>query len=256
VKPQYKTTAMIFALASSYMAIVMYVIIQNGDGPLPSWFPWFCISYMLGSMLAAEAYSRRVHRNDKPIKINPMAKRAIMGHAGYIVAVQLGLFLWGAYKTFSGQLDWHRSAPAGAFFLALITLLSRSIYKISKIPTQDTNAISIPAFHAQMSGHVRHSDGSSMPNVGVILIDANGYNTARTDASGKFKFDDLKPGDYVVGINLPGAPAWKYDCGAGASEIPPASLYYNGVTERSDALVIKLATDEKRHDIDFIAPPQ
>jgi hypothetical protein len=234
----------------------MYICIQNVDGLLPSWFPWFCLSYMLGSMLIVSAYSRRIHRNDKPIKIRPSVKWGIVGYEGYLIALWSGLFLWIAYRGFTGQLGWRTAVPLDAFLLAFITLFSRELYKLSKIPTQDTNAVNIPAFHAQISGHVRHSGGSSMSNVDVMLIDADGYNTTHTDASGKFKFDELKPGDYVVGINLPGARAWKYDCGAGASEIPPASLYYNGVTERSDALVIKLATDEKRLDLDFIAPPQ
>ena len=34
------------------------------------------------------------------------------------------------------------------------------------------------------------------------------------------------PGKYVVGINLPGAPAWKNVGCAGACVVPPASLYY------------------------------
>ncbi len=110
--------------------------------------------------------------------------------------------------------------------------------------------------HAQISGHVHHSDGSPMPNVWVILIEPDGssYNTTHTDASGYFTFDSLGPGDYVVGINLPGAPAWKDAGCSGACEVPHASLYYNGVTERSHALVIKLATDEKRQDLNFTAP--
>jgi hypothetical protein len=112
--------------------------------------------------------------------------------------------------------------------------------------------------HAQISGHVHHSDGSLMPDVAVMLIDGDGsgYNTTHTDTRGYFTFDGLRPGDYVVAINLPSAPAWKHEMCGGACEVPPASLYYNGVAERAHALLIKLATDEKRHDLDFIAPPQ
>jgi hypothetical protein len=110
--------------------------------------------------------------------------------------------------------------------------------------------------HAQISGHVRQSDGSSIPGVGVMLIepDNTSYNTTQTDERGYFNFDGLRPGDYVVGINLPGAPAWKYAGCGGACVVPPASMYYYGTAERTKALVIKLATDEKRQDIDFIAP--
>jgi hypothetical protein len=112
--------------------------------------------------------------------------------------------------------------------------------------------------HAQISGHVHHPDGSAMPDVPVMLIEPDGdgssYNTTHTDAHGYFTFNGLRPGDYVVAINLPGAPAWKHEMCGGACEIPPASLYYNGVAERAHAQVIKLATDEKRLDIDFTAP--
>jgi hypothetical protein len=114
--------------------------------------------------------------------------------------------------------------------------------------------------HAQISGHVHNSDGSPMADVPVIRIEPDGdgssYNTTRTDESGYFTFNGLRPGDYVIGINLPGAPEWKYGACGGACEVPPVSLYYNGVRERAHALVIHLATDEKRHDIDITAPPK
>jgi hypothetical protein len=114
--------------------------------------------------------------------------------------------------------------------------------------------------HAQISGHVYHSDGSPMADVPVMLIEPDGdgssYNTTITDAHGYFTFNSLRPGEYTVGINLPGAPPWKYGGCGGACEVPPASLYYNAVAERPHALVIMLATDEKRLDVDFNVPPQ
>ena len=62
----------------------------------------------------------------------------------------------------------------------------------------------------------------------------------------------LRPGKYVVGLNLPGAPKWEYAGQAGADVVPPpASLYYPGVPTRSAASVINLADDDKRNDIDF-----
>jgi hypothetical protein len=110
--------------------------------------------------------------------------------------------------------------------------------------------------HAQISGHVHHSDGSPMQNVDVILIRADNtlYNTTQADASGAFNFNSLRPGKYVVGLNLPGAPAWKYAGCGGGCDVPPASMYFNGAMERSHAHIIMLGTDEKRHDIDFTAP--
>jgi hypothetical protein len=68
--------------------------------------------------------------------------------------------------------------------------------------------------------------------------------------------ESMSSGKYVVGINLPGAPAWKYGGCGGVCEIPRASLYYSNVRSSSDALVVNLATDEKRDDIDFTVPAE
>jgi len=110
--------------------------------------------------------------------------------------------------------------------------------------------------HTRLSGHVKHSDGSPAPKIAVLIIheDGSGYSTQVTDVYGYFHQDSLRPGKYLVGINLPGTPAWKnYGCsGACQDQIPNASLYYPGMQNRSDALVINLATGEKRDDIDFI----
>jgi hypothetical protein len=112
--------------------------------------------------------------------------------------------------------------------------------------------------HAQISGRVKHSDGSPVPKVAVIIIyeDGSGFNTITSDAHGYFHSDGMVPGKYVVGINLPGSPAWKVASCGGACETPLASLYYGGMHSRSDALVIALAEDEQRKDIDFVVPVQ
>lgn len=110
--------------------------------------------------------------------------------------------------------------------------------------------------HARLGGHVRRSDGSPVPSVDVIIVSADDswFVTSQADARGYFTFDSLKSGEYVVGINLPGAPSWEYGSAAGPGVAPrTASLYYGGATERSGALVITLAADEKRDDVDFIA---
>jgi len=113
--------------------------------------------------------------------------------------------------------------------------------------------------HAQLGGPVQRSDGSPMPQVDVLIMseDESWFTTEKSDARGYFHINSLQPGKYVVGINLPGAPAWKYGSGAGVGVNPPAaSLYYPGMRNRSDALVVSLTTDEKRDDIDFIVPLQ
>jgi hypothetical protein len=109
--------------------------------------------------------------------------------------------------------------------------------------------------HAELGGHVRRSDGSSLPAVDVLIVseDQTWFTTTKADERGHFRIDMVQPGKYVVGINLPGAPPWKLGGGAGPGlDIPPASLYYPGVQSRSAALAITLAEDQKRDDIDFV----
>jgi hypothetical protein len=113
--------------------------------------------------------------------------------------------------------------------------------------------------HAQLGGHVKHSDGSSVPKVPVLIMyeDGSWFTTEESDADGYFRSDGMRPGRYVVGINLPGAAPWKNAGGAGANVAPrTAPLFYPGMHNRSDALVITLADDEKRDDINFVIPTQ
>ena len=111
--------------------------------------------------------------------------------------------------------------------------------------------------HAYIGGHLKRSDGSPVANAPVFIMDGDGYNTTESDSDGFFQSDDMRPGKYVVGLNLPDAPAWKYGaCGGAGCEAPPIYLYYPGMHNRSDALVINLAEDEKRDDIDFTIPLQ
>lgn len=112
--------------------------------------------------------------------------------------------------------------------------------------------------HAQLGGHLQHSDGSAAAQVPVLImtVDEQWFTTQKSNAQGYFRFDPLPPGKYVVAINLPGGSEWKLDGCAGACKdrIPAASLYYPNMQNRADAIAINLATDEKRDDIDFALP--
>jgi Carboxypeptidase regulatory-like domain len=111
--------------------------------------------------------------------------------------------------------------------------------------------------HARLEGHVRYPDGSSVPRMGVLLTSEDGswWHILNADALGHFRFDSLPPGKYVLGVSMPNAPPWKY--GAAGTGAPPAALqYYPGVSDRSSALVVTLAEDEERDDIDFVVPTQ
>jgi hypothetical protein len=108
--------------------------------------------------------------------------------------------------------------------------------------------------HAQLGGHVKHADGSPVANVQVFIMnqDEHGFNSSTSDEHGRFRFESLRPGKYVVGIGQPGAPPSKvFSCGGEGCEAPPVSSYYPSTQNRSDASAISLDTDEKRNDIDF-----
>jgi hypothetical protein len=109
---------------------------------------------------------------------------------------------------------------------------------------------------AELGGYVRRPNGAALANVPVIMITAdNSWTTLETNENGYFSFGGLRPGEYVVGINLPGAPAWEFVGSTGPGVPPPsASLYYGGATDRASATVLELGDDEKRDNLDFIVP--
>ena len=149
----------------------------------------------------------------------------------------------GEYKITSGRVGSYRPDDSGA--------------RVGAGECWDVTLTRSP--HGRVGGHVRHADGSPVPDVDVVIMSADNswYQTDRADAGGRFRFDSMDPGEYVVAINLPGAPPWA-DGGGGGPGVAPktASMYYGGATARSGALVITLTADEKRDDLDFIAPPQ
>jgi len=110
--------------------------------------------------------------------------------------------------------------------------------------------------HAQISGHLKHPDGSLAVHVPVRIIDADGsgFNTIESDAHGYFHSDGMTAGKYLVAINSPGAPRWENSACGGVCEFPAGALYYPWMHDRSEALVIDLSEDEKRNNIDFTIP--
>ena len=68
-------------------------------------------------------------------------------------------------------------------------------------------------------------------------------------------FDSQEPGQYVLGLNYPGRADWFDGGGAGTGvKLPPATLFYPGVRDRSSAPTIQLASDEKLDKLDFAVP--
>jgi hypothetical protein len=138
VAPQLKTTWLTVALILPLLGLAMYMGVKYGDDPFPAWFRWFEVSYIIGMIVIVSAYGRRIRRNSSPAKFTSKSKRKITRGSGYLILIWSCTFLWISYTTIAGKLDWWKGVPAGAFLLALIILLARSLFKIRTIPTQDT----------------------------------------------------------------------------------------------------------------------
>jgi Carboxypeptidase regulatory-like domain len=111
--------------------------------------------------------------------------------------------------------------------------------------------------HTEIGGQVRRSDGTPIASVYVVLMKADntGYETTETDEKGRFMFAGEVPGKYVLGFDFPPRPDWVNSGGAGVGvRIPSVSAFYPGVPDRSKARVIRLATDEKLENLDFMVP--
>lgn len=130
--PKKMVLALAFALILPYIAIVTYFALRVQEHPLPIWFPYFGMPYILGTMIVVMIFSRIVHRGIAvEQKETPRSAWLWLGRAwmAYLVAVWSGLFIWGAYLTLKGSLQWRRSVPAGAFLLAFIILFAWALNK-------------------------------------------------------------------------------------------------------------------------------
>jgi hypothetical protein len=111
---------------------------------------------------------------------------------------------------------------------------------------------------ASIAGHVRWPSEKPAAKATVMLIDADnsGFNSTETDADGRFSFTEQRPGKYVVGARIPGAPKPKsWACGGNcASELPEELYFYGNSTERRGALEFTLGEGEERNDIDVTLP--
>ena len=122
MKPKTKILALTFGLILPYLALAMYFALRIQEHPLPTWFPYFGLSYILGTIVVVMVFSRKIHGDAQPTTVQKRASAlrwAGRVWMGYLVAVWAGLFLWGAYQTISGNLKWQRALPAGAFLTSV-----------------------------------------------------------------------------------------------------------------------------------------
>jgi len=131
MKPKVKTLILMFGLILPYMAVVMYFALRIQERPLPTWFPYFGLSYILGTVILVTVFSRRFQRTAQPQsseKQRPALRWILRAWAGYLLVVWSGGFVWGLYETIIGKLEWQRAIPAGVFLLAFIAIFSRALY--------------------------------------------------------------------------------------------------------------------------------
>jgi len=122
-----------------YFCLVTYFVLRIQEHPLPTWFPYFALCYLLGSMILVVAFSRKIARGEQSqsLQKSQAARRSMLRTwAGYLIAVWAVLFLYGAYQTVMGRLEWQRTLPAGAFLLAFIGLFGRLLYVDIRPPSQ------------------------------------------------------------------------------------------------------------------------
>ena len=118
------------------------------------------------------------------------------------------------------------------------------------------NFLAVPV--ARIEGRLVDSDNRPVPNV---LVEIDGIPPTNqphpilrplTDANGKFYYDNLEIGEYILGVNLttpPFAHDW-YD-----KRSPLARSYYPGVADRSQAAVVTLERGRNREDLTIHLPP-
>lgn len=112
-----------------YAAVVMYFSFRIQAHPFPTWFPYFGLAYMLGTISLVVLFGRRISGSAQSASADPAQRQGLKLWAGYLILVWSGLFLWGAYRTFEGTLAWQRALPLGVFLLAFIALFSRLLYR-------------------------------------------------------------------------------------------------------------------------------
>jgi hypothetical protein len=139
LKPKTKTVLVTLGVFLPYFVIAFYFAFRIQRHPLPAWFPYFGLSYMLAGLILIPMITRRISRGAQPqipAAPQPVRQLALRAYAGYLILIWSGLFLYGAYLTIIGNLEWRRAIPAGAFLLAFIALFSRLLYTDIKHPSR------------------------------------------------------------------------------------------------------------------------
>ena len=106
----------------------------------------------------------------------------------------------------------------------------------------------------RLAGSLVGADGNSVAGVYLSLrpriepdVSYPVGTQTKTDATGRFEFRGLDPGEYVLGVNLDSAPS---------PDNPYSPLYYPGVLDRAGATVFSIGAGRAPElDAPFVLPP-
>ncbi len=119
-------------------------------------------------------------------------------------------------------------------------------------------AVSFYVFdNGRVGGRVLDAEGKPLAGLSVAVVDAEGKNPefqygrhVNTDAEGRYKFEGLPPGRYLLGVHLAGFPQPDDPTNA------YARTYYPGVARAEEAEVIELKAGEELKGRDLRLPPR
>jgi len=113
--------------------------------------------------------------------------------------------------------------------------------------------------NGRIGGRVLDAEGKAVPRLNVAVVGAGGYKNveldrysrhAQTDEEGRYRFEGLSPGRYLLGIHLafypqPDDPTNAY-----------ARTFYPGVARAEEAEVLELRAGEELNGRDLRLPPR
>lgn len=112
--------------------------------------------------------------------------------------------------------------------------------------------------NGRIAGRVLDAKGKPVPRLNVTVVDADGRNPdisrygrhAQTDAEGRYRFEELPPGRYLLGVRL--VELSQQDDQVNAY----ARTYYPGVARAEEAEVLELAAGGELKGRDLRLPPR
>jgi hypothetical protein len=185
---------------------------------------------------------------------------AAVGLAGVRVTVEgggirreLSTDARGAYR-FTGL-------PAGKYKVAVHPPDELTVYQPEREFELADRGCAVTHFYltdnGRVGGQVLDAEGKPVAGVNVAVVDAEGKNPefkygrhAGTDGEGRYKFEGLPPGRYLLGLHVAGFPQPDDPTNA------YARTYYPGVARREEAEVLEIKAGEELKGRDLRLPPR